>query len=71
MPVNNDPESTTAEEPTVLDEQIVRFVEDLTAALARDERLDGFTERCDALLELIQEARAFVAANAAESDDRV
>ena len=66
----NDDAPPTAEEPTVLDEQIVRFAEDLTAALSRDERLDGFVERCDALLELIQEAQAFVAAAASEAADR-
>jgi len=56
------------EPPAELDAQLARFAEDLTAALAGDERLDGFAERCDALLELIAEAQAFVAAAAAGPD---
>lgn len=64
----NDPCPTTLDAPTELDDQLARFAEDLTAALGRDERLDGFAERCDALLELIAEAQAFVAAAAAEPD---
>ena len=63
----NDPCPTSPETPTELDDQLARFAEDLTAALARDDRLDGFAERCDALLELIAEAQAFVAAAAEEN----
>jgi len=62
----NDPSPTNPAAPPDLEEHLARFADDLTAALARDERLDGFTERCDALLALLAEAQAFVAAAAAE-----
>lgn len=63
----NDPCPTSPEAPADLEEHLAQFAEDLTAALARDDRLDGFAERCDALLALIAEAQAFVAAAAEEN----
>jgi hypothetical protein len=69
MAVNDEIETIAAEDSTVLDAQIARFAEDLTAALARDQRLDGFADRCDVLLELLAEAQAFVAAVRAEAGD--
>lgn len=65
----NDPCPTTLDAPTELDDQLARFAEDLTAALGRDERLDGFAERCDVLLALLSEAQALVAAAAQENTD--
>ena len=64
----NDPCPTTPDAPTELEEHLARFAEDLTEALARDNQLDGFAGRCDALLALITEAQAFVAAAAAEEN---
>lgn len=50
-----------------LDEELLRFAGELAAELDRGDegRLDGFAERCDELLEMIQRVRAVLDASGA------